>query len=229
MATLLNASTFFASNAVREPSIARYTTLMNTETMSHYGFYSATLHLSNYYHQVRDSLGPVESWRRYMETFPQDGRGYQNVIRNAQALASDSSDLVARTYDRWTTLNPQDTIAVMEYSRFCLDAGNASYSRGELRRAASFYERAVALDPYLERAYNNLGSVYAQQGDPAHAIEFFQKAIDLNPDYSDPYYNMGTAYGDTGNRVRALECTRKAARLGNLAAQEQLKRQGIVW
>ena len=77
-------------------------------------------------------------------------------------------------------------------SRFRLDAGNERYSNGALTEAATFYENAIALDPYLERAYNNLGSIYAQQGDTPKAIQFFQQAIDIDSTYSDPYYNLGS-------------------------------------
>ncbi len=81
------------------------------------------------------------------------------------------------------------------------------------------------MTPSNTRAYNNLGSVYAQQKDLSRAIELFQKAISLDSSYSDAWYNLGMAYSDQGNRDTSRKFFRRAAALGNGPAREEVKKE----
>ena len=227
--SLLSTGSYLYLNSTPDSSIRRYRTLLDRRTMSNVSYYSAVLHLALYYHQVRDTVAPVELWEQFMNAFPQDTRGYQNLINNIQGSGPSSYKRITQTYTKWLTINPQDTTAIEMFASFCLDAGNERYSNGALTEAVTFYENAIALDPYLERAYNNLGSISAQQGDTPKAIQFFQQAIDLDSTYSDPYYNLGSAYEDSGNKKKGLELKKQAARLGNPAAQTFLKNLGVSW
>jgi tetratricopeptide (TPR) repeat protein len=120
-------------------------------------------------------------------------------------------------------------MALEAYARLCLDAGNDRYGSGLFTPARTYYERAITLDPTLDHAYNNLGSICAQEGEWDHAIVLFEQAIALDSTYSDPYYNLGSVYEDKGDRKTAIEFKKRAARLGNAAAQTVLQQQGISW
>ena len=51
----------------------------------------------------------------------------------------------------------------------------------------------------------------------------------MNPGDSEAYFNRGRVYGLLGDTYKAVEDIRKAARLGDKAAQNFLKTQGIEW
>jgi tetratricopeptide (TPR) repeat protein len=226
---LLQTAAYVRVNAGSAVAVRRYDALLDRRTMSNVSFYAATLHLASYYHQVNDTLAPADLWQRYVVAFPQDARGYQNLIANSTRFGPSAYGRIMTTYEQWLGMNPTDTVALITYAGFCLDAGNERYGNGSLEEAARFYERAVALDPFQERACNNLGSIYAQRGDLPKAIEFFQRAILLDSTYSDPYYNLGSAYEDRGEKAKGLGFKKQAARLGNAAAQTQLQQQHIAW
>ncbi|MBI1805550.1 MAG: tetratricopeptide repeat protein [Ignavibacteria bacterium] len=220
--TLLNTLSFVVMNASTEPSLHRYKALLDVRTMSNLSYYTSTRDLALYFHQQHDSAGPVEAWEQYNHAFPEDVRGYKNIIQN---LGSSQVDSIMRVYDRWLQTTPQDSLLRNEYSRFCLKIGNDKFAAGTFDDAARYYSNAVSVDSTYARAYNNLGSVFAQQGKRDTAMKLFQKAIELDSDYSDPYYNLGSVFEELGKRSKALDALRRAAALGNNAAKEHLQQQ----
>lgn len=224
----LNTLAFLRLNATTDEAVRRAETLLDRRTVAATSYYMASLHLAQYFHQVQDSTGALRVWENYVAAFPTDPRGYENVITNAGS-GGESRARVARAYEGWLTVNPTDTAARRAYARYCLDAGNASYAEGAVKEARTLYEKTIALDPTIERAYNNLGSVYAQEDSLAKAIDCFEAAIELDSTYSDPYYNLGSAYEDRGEKAKGLVYKKAAARLGNAAAQTHLRQKGISW
>ncbi len=65
--------------------------------------------------------------------------------------------------------------------------------RGDLPRAISLYETAVALDESYPQAHSNLGSALAADGDLERAIEHYRQAIAADPDTGDLRFNYGNA------------------------------------
>jgi predicted O-linked N-acetylglucosamine transferase (SPINDLY family) len=57
--------------------------------------------------------------------------------------------------------------------------------------AAVLYRQALALDPSLAEAHNNLGRVLEIRGDNAGAAECYQRAIGVKPGLPHPYVNLG--------------------------------------
>ncbi len=55
------------------------------------------------------------------------------------------------------------------------------------------YERAIALQPDLADAYNNLGNALQQQKRHDEAIVFYERAIALRPEMADAHLNLGKA------------------------------------
>src|SRR5215470_137291 len=62
------------------------------------------------------------------------------------------------------------------------DLGVAYFERGETRRAASEFERAVALRPDWARALVNLGDARLALGEVSGAIDAYQRAVALAPE-----------------------------------------------
>jgi Tfp pilus assembly protein PilF len=64
---------------------------------------------------------------------------------------------------------------------------------GETARARSAFERALALQPDLAEASNDLGALLAQGGDLDAAIGRFRRALAATPEYPDALNNLGYA------------------------------------
>jgi len=226
---LLNTIGYVYLNSTTDGTLRRYRAILDQRTISQASYYTATLHLAQYYHQVQDTTSPPMLWEHYMLEYPEDPRGYQNLIQNLEHAGPERFQKMSEVYERWLAVNPTDTMALEAYGRLCLDAGNDRYSSGLYTPARTYYERAITLDPTLDHAYNNLGSICAQEGERDRAIALFEQAIALDSTYSDAYYNLGSVYEDKGDRKKAIEFKKRAARLGNAAAQTVLQQQGISW
>ncbi|MEK7635672.1 MAG: tetratricopeptide repeat protein [Patescibacteria group bacterium] len=62
------------------------------------------------------------------------------------------------------------------------------------------YKKAIQLDPFYERPYNNLGIVYENLKQYALAEQYFKKAVEVNPNYAKAYSNLGSFYFNQGIR-----------------------------
>ena len=80
-------------------------------------------------------------------------------------------------------------------------------------RARAAFERALALQPDLAEANNDLGALLAQQGDLPAAIERFRAALASTPDYPDALNNLGYALLLSGNNDEARGLYEKAIAL----------------
>ena len=77
---------------------------------------------------------------------------------------------------------------------------------GDVARARTAFERALAMQPDLAEASNDLGALLAQEGAIEQAIERFRAAIAATPEYPDALNNLGYAMLLTGrdDEARAL-------------------------
>jgi tetratricopeptide (TPR) repeat protein len=78
-------------------------------------------------------------------------------------------------------------------------------SRGQWEEAERLYRRALALNPTLVEARNNLGTLYVRQQQLTAAIDEFQSAIRLDPDYAIARNNLGSAYFLSGQEAQAVQ------------------------
>ncbi|HET6960739.1 MAG TPA: FG-GAP-like repeat-containing protein [Vicinamibacterales bacterium] len=84
---------------------------------------------------------------------------------------------------------------------------------GEAVRARAAFERALALQPDLAEANNDLGALLAQGGDLDAAISRFRAALASTPEYPDALNNLGYALLLTGHDQEARALYEKALAL----------------
>jgi Flp pilus assembly protein TadD len=128
-------------------------------------------------------------------------------------LLSDAQDAVnkqdyasaAQDYQVYLAKKPDD--AVVHY-----DLGYAYTALQKPADAKSEYEKAIALDPKMAPAYQNLG-VTLISTDPAAAIEPLQHAADLMPEDARTKWLLGVALEATKSDAQAIEQYRAAEKL----------------
>lgn len=78
-------------------------------------------------------------------------------------------------------------------SRHHLHKGLHWYSKGDLGRAKTHFQKAIAADEESGIAHNNLGLVKYDLGEYAAAAESFQLASNRMPENPEPIYNLALA------------------------------------
>jgi tetratricopeptide (TPR) repeat protein len=76
-----------------------------------------------------------------------------------------------------------------ELERYITEATYYTYGTGELEKAVTAYQNALAEDPESHTALNNLGLVYQALGDDERAWEYYQRALEVDSTFSNPYTN----------------------------------------
>jgi tetratricopeptide (TPR) repeat protein len=78
-------------------------------------------------------------------------------------------------------------------------------SDGQWDQAIHRYRQAIALNPALLEARNNLGTLFIHQRQIAAAIEEFQAALAIDSNYALARNNLGSAYLLRGEEGRAIQ------------------------
>ncbi len=91
--------------------------------------------------------------------------------------------------------------------------GSLLVKTGQTAKARAALERALALQPDLSEASNDLGTLLAEGGDIPAAIERFRAALAATPDYPDALNNLGYALLLTGRGPEARELYERALKL----------------
>jgi len=84
---------------------------------------------------------------------------------------------------------------------------------GQAPRARAAFEGALALDPSLAEAHNDLGTLLAQGGDLDGAIARFRQALAATPEYPDALNNLGYALLLTGREAESRPMYERALAL----------------
>jgi tetratricopeptide (TPR) repeat protein len=103
--------------------------------------------------------------------------------------------------------------AAPEHARAHLVRGNRQRAAGQpdsLELAVSSYQRAIAADPELVEAHNNLGATYEQLGQPERAALSFGQAVALAPGRAQFHENHARALEAAGRYEDALAAYRAA-------------------
>jgi protein O-GlcNAc transferase len=84
---------------------------------------------------------------------------------------------------------------------------------GDLGRACLAYQAAIACNPKLTEACNNLGGLLLSQGEPVQAEKFFRQAIAAKPDEFTGHFNLGHALLAQANITDAIATYQTAQQL----------------
>lgn len=87
------------------------------------------------------------------------------------------------------------------------------------------YRTALALNPRLVEAYNNLGIAYGEVKQYEKSVDCFQRAIEIDPLYADAYSNLGITYARMHEEKKALASWTQVLRINprHRGAKENLK------
>ncbi|HEY6434182.1 MAG TPA: tetratricopeptide repeat protein [Acetobacteraceae bacterium] len=88
--------------------------------------------------------------------------------------------------------------------------GNALLALERHADAEAHFRAAVALDPELVDAYNNLGTALRAQGQEDAAEACYHRIVALRPDYPAAHYNLGLAQAKRGDLDAAVVSFRTA-------------------
>ena len=81
------------------------------------------------------------------------------------------------------------------------------------------FNRALELDPSSAEAFNNRGSMYANQGQYDLAIAEYNRALELNPRYAEAFNNRGAMYANKGQYDLAFVDFNRAVELNSTSGQ----------
>jgi tetratricopeptide (TPR) repeat protein len=95
-------------------------------------------------------------------------------------------------------------------ARKAFDKGLASWQKKDYEKAAAEFERAVALYPDYDTAYNNLGVMYAHLKQPDKAIAAFERSVQLNDKNADADRNLARMLMHQKNFARAEDLLKKS-------------------
>ena len=93
-----------------------------------------------------------------------------------------------------------------------LEIGNQRLVQGKLLEARQHLEKAIALYPRFDQAFNNLGVVLMQSGDPQAGKRAFEKAVQINEHFARAYVNLAKIALDAKDFAKAHEFAQGALR-----------------
>ena len=76
--------------------------------------------------------------------------------------------------------------------------------------AATWYRKALEIDPYLVPALINLANIHYGKDELAEAQALYERAIGLDPEFFEAHFNLGNIYHDLGRFPEAAACYRAA-------------------
>ncbi len=91
--------------------------------------------------------------------------------------------------------------------------GLIAFQSGVPQRGVELTSRAIAINPSVAEAHNNLANGLLQLGRFDDALASFDKAIALKPDYLEAYSNRGALLNQVGRAEEALQSTDRAIAL----------------
>jgi tetratricopeptide (TPR) repeat protein len=136
------------------------------------------------------------------------------------------------------TLGCVDTFAAMpraltemreDAAKLNSNIANGSLREGLLDRAMESCERAIALDPRHDMAYNNRGVTYERRGEYDRAIADYSEAIRLNPNFALAYSNRAWIHYEKKSYDAAAADYSQAIRINPTDAELCRKRGDVFY
>lgn len=119
----------------------------------------------------------IKSYKTSLKIYPQNSIVLNNIGVTLEKLGK--ADQSIAYYKKSLKINPENVMALINVG--------ANLIFIDPRQAATFFKRAIEVDPGVETAYYNLGVCLRILGDTTGSIENFEKALELNPDFSPTY------------------------------------------
>ena len=123
-------------------------------------------------------------------------RAQEEAALAVKLLGIGTYDQAMRHFDRAIQIWP-------DYADAYLNRGLAEHGASHPTEALADYNRALALDAGLTRAYNARGQIYLEKGDVQKTIQDCSKSIQMSPSV-DAYYQRGEAYEKLGEHQKAI-------------------------
>jgi Flp pilus assembly protein TadD len=95
-------------------------------------------------------------------------------------------------------------------ARKAFHKGMEAWEHNDFQKAAQQFEKAVALYPQYDTAFNNLGVMYFQTGQPEKARAAFEHSVALNDKNADADRNLARILIHDGNYSRAGDLLKKS-------------------
>lgn len=132
------------------------------------------------------------------------------------------SDATEEHFRQLLIEEPDNARALRGLAQLLGARGYALQERGELAGAIECYEEALALEPSLAQAHNNLGNAYKASGRAEEAVALYRSAIDADPALAEAHLNLGIALHEAGQLSEAARCYRLALELKPALAEASL-------
>lgn len=152
-------------------------------------------------------LGKHEEALKLIERHAKSTNYELNYLKARASLGLNDRKTAEQLFAALAQINPNDP-------RIYLSLGNIAGKNGDLKRAISFYQKAISIDRQYPKAYLNLGVALGATGKPKEAKNEFSKAIEINPRMADAYRNRGIIKESIGDLKGACEDWLAAASLG---------------
>lgn len=152
------------------------------------------------------ALGQTESVsRKRIPPNPEDVALHQKLVDAQDAVGRKDYKAAAQDYEDYLAKKPAD-------ANVHFNLGYVYSALGRAADATSEYEHAIALDPKMLSAYQNLGLTLLKT-DPAAAVAPLQEAVELAPGQPQPKFLLGDALERTGKLPESIEQYRAAEKL----------------
>jgi tetratricopeptide (TPR) repeat protein len=114
---------------------------------------------------------------------------------------------------------PQPAVAQILEGQHWYNKGLSLYSLERFEEALSCFDRALEIDPRLDRALFNKGTTLGRLGRKEEAFACLDLAIELIPSYGQAWINKGNMLSSLREVKQALECYDRALELSPLYAE----------
>ena len=192
--SMLTSLPWFMVNVNPGATLKRSETLLDARNTSPSGIYQSMFHISMYYHHHKLLDQQIDVWKRYTKMVPNDWRGLQNLAKSYYESGESNDSLTVTAFERWVQVDSMDDRGKIEYANFLSERGLMNYKFKKFAVAESQFQKAIALNPELVAAYNNLAILYLENQQPDSAILLCRRAVVVNPSYALAFQNMANAF-----------------------------------
>ena len=168
---------------------------------------------------VRNDLnGAADSYHKACELFPSFGAAHYGLARvyerlNDQQRSQDELKLFDSTRGSAPAVKDELLAKAAALNAPPMDElrqAEALTEQGKISEAAGVYERALAINPKLEKAHVHLIFLYGRLAQVAKAEEHFQAAVRLAPNDPECHFNHGLLLASEERYLEAEQAFRRA-------------------